>query len=519
MKALLINPKGEIGLMTWRKTRQMTGCKGIHPPLGLLTVGALLPQAWQLRLIDQEIGPVGECDWDWAEIVLLSGMTEQKKSLLDLIAEAKDRGKVVVVGGPYATMVPDECVGAGCNFVVRGEAENTMDRLLSALNEGAKEQIIENDEKPDVTRSPIPRFELLDLSQYLIMGVQTSRGCPYDCEFCSVVQLCGRRPRYKTPDQVIKELEVLYNLGWRGEVLFTDDNFVGNKAQATAILEKLSPWLRHHREPFEFHTQVSVDLGHDWDMMSRMTDANFTTFYVGIESTDPEVLKRAQKRQNLRNSPLELVQNMRDNGLLVVAHFIMGFDGEECGAGDRISDFVEACDMPLSFIHILQAVPGTRLWKRLESEDRLLLNRSGMLDILPSRPNFVPTRPESDIMDEYDRLWSSLYEPSRFLARTYRHLVAMPPKRAFQSLFRGDSLGRIYMYFLTALRLVWCQGVRMSSRRQFWRQLAGMLRKNPTRVLPYLATCAVGENMYELRELVQHTRRYGGDLDHHDARL
>ena len=514
MKALLINPKGELGLMSWRKTCRMTGCSAVHPPLGLLTVAALLPQTWQLRLIDQQIGPVSEADWSWAEIVLLSGMVGTEEGLLDLIAEAKDRGKVVVAGGPYATLVADDCLAAGCDFVVKGEAENTMDQLLASLNGGAKDRVIENGEKADLTRSPIPRFELLDLHQYLMMGVQTSRGCPYDCEFCSVVELCGRRPRYKTPGQVLKELEVLNNLGWRGEVLFADDNFVGNKAQAGAILERLAPWLRDRGEPFEFHTQVSVDLGLDSDMMSRMADANFTTVYVGIESTDQEVLERAHKRQNLRNQPLELVRNMRENGLLVVGHFVIGFDGEESGVGDRIADFIEACDMPLALLHILQALPGTRFWKRLKCEDRLLLNRSGIDTIPPSKPNFVPTRPEHDIIDEHERLWASVYQDSRYLARTYKYLVAMPPKRSSSPLMRGGSLGRRYKYVLALLRLIWRQGVRGSSRRQFWKQLAGMIRENPSRTPPYLATCIVGETMFELRDLLLRYRKDAQDQGH-----
>lgn len=502
MKALLINPKGELGLMSWRKTCEMTGCSAVHPPLGLLTVAALLPKTWQLRLIDQQIGPVGEADWNWADIVLLSGVVGTEKGLLDLIAECKDRRKVVVAGGPYATLVAEDCLAAGCNFVVRGEAENTMDRLLAALNGGAKSGVIENGERADLTQSPIPRFELLDLGRYLMMGVQTSRGCPYNCEFCSVVELCGHRPRYKTPGQVVKELELLDNLGWRGEVLFADDNFVGNKAEAGAILEKLIPWLRDRGDPFEFHTQVSVDLGRDSDMMSRMADANFTTVYVGIESPDSAVLQRAHKHQNLRNHPVELVRNMRENGLLVVGHFVMGFDGEESGAGDRIADFIEACDMPLALLHILQALPGTRFWKRLENEDRLLPNRSGIDTIPVSKPNFVPTRPEQDIICEYNRLWASVYQHSRYLARTYRYLVAMPPKRSSSPLLRGGPFGQRYKYCLALLRLVWRRGIRGSSRGQFWRQLAHMLKENPSRTPPYLATCIVGESMFELMELV-----------------
>lgn len=501
MKALLINPRGEQGLMTWRKTCQMTGCKAVHPPIGLLTVAALLPQDWQLRLIDQEVGPVSEEDWNWAEIVLLSGMIEQKINLLELIREAKDRGKRVVVGGPYATLQPDDCLGAGCDLLLRGEAENAMDKLLSALNGATGVRVIENDQRPDLALSPIPRFELLNLRHYLVMGVQTSRGCPYACEFCSVAELVGRKPRYKGPDQVIKELKALYDLGWRGEVFITDDNFIGSKRQARAILEKLNSWLRDHDEPFDFHAHVSVDLASDEDMMDQLTDANFTTVYVGIESTDPEVLERANKHQNIRHPPLEGVRKIRDNGLNVVGHFIMGFDGEEPGEGDRIIQFIEACDMPMALVHILKALPGTRLWKRLEQEGRLLPDRS-VMDTVPSKLNFVPTRPEHEIMEEYDGIWDTVFNRSHYLLRTYQYFSAMRPRRRTLRLRRGGSLKGVHRHFLAFLRLVWWQGVRSSVRRQFWRQLKGMRTANPSQLPAYIGTCGVGENMFELRELV-----------------
>ena len=501
MKALLINPRGELGLMTWRKTCQMTGCKAVHPPIGLLTVAALLPQDWQLRLIDQEVGPVREEDWNWADIVLLSGMIEQTVHLLELIREAKARGKRVVVGGPYATIQPDDCLTAGCDLLLRGEAENAMDKLLAALNEDMGERVIDNRERPDLSLSPIPRFDLLDLRQYIVMGVQTSRGCPYACEFCSVADLVGRKPRYKNPGQVIKELETLFDLGWRGEIFITDDNFIGNKRQARAILEKLNPWLRDHDEPFDFHAHVSVDLGSDEDMMDRLTDANFTTVYVGIESTDPEVLERTNKHQNIRHPPLEGVRKIRDNGLNVVGHFIMGFDGEEPGEGDRIIQFIEACRMPMALVHILKALPGTRLWKRLEQEGRLLPDRS-VMDSLPARPNFVPTRPELEIMEEYHGIWDTVFNRSHYLSRTYHYFTAMRPRRRTLRLRRGGSLKGVHRNLRAFLRLVWWQGVRSSSRRQFWWQIKGMRAANPSQLPAYIGTCGVGENMFELRELV-----------------
>ncbi len=303
---------------------------------------------------------------------MITGMIIQRQGILNLMREARERGKIIVVGGPYATSLSQEVMEAGADFLVRGECEHTMSHLLSKLELGRRGSIIETDQKPALTASPVPRFDLAVLGDYLTMGIQTSRGCPFDCEFCDIVSLYGRKPRYKDPAQVIAELEALYRLGWRGEVFISDDNFIGNLDQARAILTRLIPWMQDRGEPFSFWTQTSVNLGQHQEMIDLLTAANFGYVFLGVETPDPEILNRAHKYQNLKNPLGQSLAAINANGLSMIASFVIGFDGEKPGAGDRICEFVEELGLPVMMLNLLQPLPNTRLWERLKKEQRLL---------------------------------------------------------------------------------------------------------------------------------------------------
>ena len=300
MRALLVCPEFPLSFFSFRNAVRVQGAKSSFPPLGLLTVAALLPTEWELRLADLNTSRLTEQDWQWADLIMLSSMFIQREGLLALIQEAKRRGKTVVAGGPYPTSLPEEALAAGCDFVVRGEGENTIPLLLAAMRDG-KTGVIENSEKPDLTASAIPRFDLLRLHDYAGLSIQTSRGCPFDCEFCDVVNLFGRIPRYKTPKQVIAELETLYRLGASGEVFICDDNFIGDKKHARAILQELTPWMKSRGAPFTFYTQVSVNLGQDLALVDRMTANNLGLVVIGIESPDEKVLETSRKYHNIKN--------------------------------------------------------------------------------------------------------------------------------------------------------------------------------------------------------------------------
>jgi radical SAM superfamily enzyme YgiQ (UPF0313 family) len=508
-KALLVNPPYLDSFWSFKPICRNLGAKAMAPPLGLLTVAALLPREWQFRLVDMNAHPLTESDWQWGDLVLFTGMLAQKEGLLALIREAKARGKTVVAGGPYASSVPEGVLAAGADFLVRGEAENLEDELLAALREGKPQKVLEHPNKPEMTRSPIPRFDLIHPPDYISMCIQTSRGCPFDCEFCDVVSLYGRKPRYKDPDQVLAELECLYDLGWRREVFIADDNFIGDKKHARAILEKLIPWMKSRGEPFGFWTQASINLGQDPGLVDLLTAANFNYVIVGVETPDPKLLAATRKKQNIQNPLDQSVTNIMNNGLGVMASFIIGLDGEEKGAVDRICDFVERNHIPIVTLNTLQVFPNTALWQRLQQEGRLLEEMTTG-DMEGGRLNYLPTRPEAEILEEYARGIKYLCEPSIFLDRAYRHILAMRPTRRALGLEKeedhrqegkNDLPGKKFeLWQLTStLQFFWRQGVRADTRGQFWRQLLEVYRRNPSRLRKYLLLCVVGENMFARR--------------------
>jgi radical SAM superfamily enzyme YgiQ (UPF0313 family) len=513
MKVLLIHPESPATFWTFRSAYRHSGCKTLLPPLGLITAASLLPRHWEMRLVDLGTRPVTDDDWDWAEMIMVSGMLIQREELLSVVREAKRRKKLVVAGGPYPTALPDEVLAADCDFLVKGEGENTIPLLLKALEEGKINGIIESDGKPDMLASPMPRFDLLTTDDYLALGIQTSRGCPFDCEFCDIINLYGRVPRYKDPDQVIAELDFLYRLGWRKAVFICDDNFIGSKAHARAILSKLIPWMKSHGEPFCFWTQVSVNLGQDLELIDLMTDANFSTVFVGVESPDEEILALNSKFQNIRNPLVESIGNITRNGLTVVGSFVIGFDGEKLGAGDRICSFVELSGIPMPMLNTLHVLPHTRLGERLENEGRMLKEVTGG-QMEGGRLNYIPTRPELEILAEFASSWEYLYEPSRFLARAYRYFLTMRPTRHALGQENGPGAPltkskekpnlRAYLSdTISFFRLSWRHGVQARYRLQYWRQLLGIWRNNPSRLVKYLSVCVLGENMISLGETVR----------------
>jgi radical SAM superfamily enzyme YgiQ (UPF0313 family) len=519
LKALLLYPQTPRSYWSLQFSCDLLGCKAHMPPLGLITVAALLPQDWQLRLVDENTRPVTEADWDWADLVLISSMYIQIVRTRELIRQAKARGKTVVVGGPVsAAMFRDCLLDDSADFFIRGEAENLMPPFLAALAQGHRGGVFESPHKPDLAISPIPRFDLLHLEDYTSLSIQTTRGCPFDCEFCDVVSVFGRRVRHKAPAQVLAELEAIYRLGWRGAVFICDDNFIGSKKYARELLALLLPWLEGRGQPFNFSTQASVNLGHDLELIDLMTAANFALVFIGIESPDAEVLRLTQKYHNLRHPLVDSINAITANGLTVIGSFILGLDHESPGVGERIAAFVEATHLPHVMLNLLVPPPNSRLWQRLGEEGRLYPDRyqdAFNWESVGSRLIFRPTRPEAEILSEYVSLWERLFDRSHFLTRAYRYFLAMRPTRAALARARGETLplppcphpaptlleklqkARLF------LRLAWRQGICASARRQFWMQLVGILHRNPTRLIRYLSACAMAEDMFLLRDIVR----------------
>ncbi len=499
MRVLLLYPLFPKSFWSFDKALELIGRKVSLPPLGMITVAAILPQTWEFRLVDRNVRLETESDWDWADLVIVSGMIVQKSDMLHLIGEAKRRNKLVAAGGPYVTSVPQAAQSAGVDFLVLDEGEITLPMLVEALEQGETRGVFSaKGEKPDVTSTPIPRFDLLDLKVYNEMSVQFSRGCPFQCEFCDIIVLYGRKPRTKTPAQLLAELQVLYDLGWRRSIFVVDDNFIGNKRNVKLLLRELGIWMAKQNYPFRLSTEASVDLAQDQELLDLMIAANFTSVFLGIETPDTNSLALTQKFQNTRHSLIESVQKINQAGLSVMAGFILGFDGEKAGVGDRIIEFVEATAIPKAMFGMLQALPNTALWQRLQKEGRLRLETQETYGHQMTLSNFVPTRPPEELAREYVKCFWELYEPRRYLSRVYRHFIAKKPtphKAPFQML----ELIEIQ----AVLIVCWRQGIKRNTRFQFWRQLFSIIRQNRTAFVPYLSNCALIEHFIEYRQIVR----------------
>ncbi len=278
MKVLLIYPQFPQSFWSYDRFMEIAGLKAVIPPLGIITVAALLPQDWEMRFRDRNVTCETQADWDWCDLVILSAMLVQKPDFEALIQKAVRLGKTVAVGGPYPTSVPQDALDAGADFLILDEGEMTIPLFLEALSQGQTQGIFGSTEKPDVRQSPIPRFDLLQRDSYLMMAMQFSRGCPFNCEFCDIISLYGRKPRTKEPSQALGELQTLYDLGWRGSLFIVDDNFIGNQKNVKSFLRELIPWMEQHNHPFTFITEASVNLAEDDELLQLMGKAGFMRF-------------------------------------------------------------------------------------------------------------------------------------------------------------------------------------------------------------------------------------------------
>jgi radical SAM superfamily enzyme YgiQ (UPF0313 family) len=497
MRVLLLYPQFPKSFWSFEKALELVDRKAMLPPLGLATVAAILPQSWEFKLVDHNVRPVTEAEWEWADLVILSAMIVQKEDFAAQIQAAKRRGKLVAVGGPYATALPHEARGSGADYLILDEGEITLPLFIEAIERGDLSGEFRADGvKPDVTTTPIPRFDLLEFDAYDSLSVQFSRGCPFQCEFCDIIVLYGRKPRTKTPEQLLAELERLYELGWRRSIFMVDDNFIGNKRNVKLLLKELKPWMAEHNYPFRFNTEASVDLANDPELMDLMVDCNFNAVFLGIETPDEESLALTQKFQNTRESLSESVEAIAKSGLRVMAGFIIGFDGEKAGAGDRIVRFVEKTTIPTAMFSMLQALPDTALLHRLKKEERLLEQDSGMNQT--TLMNFIPTRPMEEIAREYVEAFWTLYDPMSYLNRTYRHFRMLGAPRCPSKVRQVN-----WVNIRALLTIFWRQGVVRKTRWQFWINFFNILRHNPKVWEPYLGVCALGEHFLEYRSIVR----------------
>jgi len=485
MRALLVQAATPPTYWGYQHSLPFIRKKATLPPLGLATLAAHLPDSWEIRIRDLHLAPLSEDDLRWTDAVLVSGMLVQARAIHEVLTLAARRGKVTVVGGPAATTSPGAFPEA--THVFQGEAEGRLDLLVRALEApgSVPERVVSPPglEHPDLALARVPRFDLLDLDAYATFALQVSRGCPFTCEFCDIIEVFGRAPRVKSPKQVLAELEALRSLGARGPLFLVDDNFIGNRRAVSTILPQVAAWQRAHGSPFDLYTEASLDLADEPELLRSMIDAGFTAVFVGIETPNPAALAEAGKKQNLRADPAVSVRTLTRAGLEVFAGFIVGFDSDDDTIFERQRRFIASLPIPRAMVGTLLALPGTALWRRLEREGRLRARPTGdQFD----RPNFAPAMGEEPLVAGYARLLEALFDEEAYFARCALHLDEAPIRPAP---LRPGSIAALG-------RAVWRLGVLGPRRRWFWRLVGKGLRRGAFPGLARAVTLAIlGEHL------------------------
>ena len=427
--ALLIYPEHPPAYWGAKYALEMLGIKAAFPPLGLLTIAAMFPPGYDLRVVDMNVAPLEEADLEWADLVFTSTMIVQRASLQAVTERCNRAGVPMVAGGPYPTSYHEEIEGVA-HFVL-DEAEEIFPEFLRDLEAGTAKAIYREPRKPDVGRTPVPRFDLIDTSAYYSMCVQFSRGCPFDCEFCDIIKLFGQVPRTKSPHQLVNEFEALYRLGWWGNVFVVDDNFIGNKREALELLPVVAGWQKARGYPFSLFTEASVNLARMDGLMDAMIEAGFNSVFLGIETPNPKALLKTKKPQNVGRQEdylLGSVRKIQHKGMQVTGGFILGLDGDDEGVFDAQIDFIQASGIPMAPIYMLAALKGTDLHERLKRENRLL---DASIEIDAMSLNFKPEMNPKTLIEGYRRVIATIYDPTleNYFKRCltlFEHLTLVP---------------------------------------------------------------------------------------------
>ncbi len=424
MNALLIYPEFPETYWSFKHALKFVGKRAAQPPLGLMTVASLLPEAWRKRLVDVNVERLRDRDLDWADVALISAMHIQKDALLAVIERCRAIGLRTVVGGPIASSLSKAEINA--DHVVIGEAESLIATLARDLEQGSAKPVYEAAERPALETSPLPDLSLIKMNRYSTMTVQYSRGCPFNCEFCDIIEIYGRRPRTKAVHQVIAELNQLRAAGWREAVFIVDDNFIGNKARAKELCVALSEWRNQYKTCFDFLTEASLNLADDPELMQLMKDAGFVSVFLGIETPDELGLIASNKLQNTRRSLLESVAIIQSYGMQVMGGFILGFDTDREDIFDRMTDFIRKSGIPVAMVGLLQAMPGTQLFRRLGREGRILNKDAG--DNTSDKLNFLPRMNATKLVEGYRSVLKQIYSCEAYYERVKLYLSRTQPK-------------------------------------------------------------------------------------------
>lgn len=467
MKILLLYPKVAETFWSFKHALRVVGRKSAFPPLGLLTIAAMLPASWEKRLVDMNVKELTDNDLRWADYVFISAMIAQERSTRQVIERCRQLGVRMVGGGPLFLAYPEDFKEV--DHLLLGEGEVTLPLFLRDLRQGTAKPLYRSSDHPSLENTPIPLWDLIDFSDYVTMSIQYSRGCPFNCEFCDIIVMNGRLPRTKSAPQILAELDALYDRGWRGSVFIVDDNFIGHKRKVKALLQRIIQWQSGKRRRFTFFTEASVDLAEDPELMNAMVAAGFNKVFLGLETPCEESLKECGKGQNLRRSLAESVKLIQNHGLAVMGGFIIGFDSDPPDIFQRQVSFIQKNGIVTAMIGLLTAMPGTRLHQRLEEEGRLLFRTSGNNTDVAGSLNFIPKMDRQKIIDGYQWVMNTIYSPEMYYKRIIAFLRQYRPNP--DTHLAGED---IYTFF----RSMWYLGlVEPKSRGYYWKLVKEGLSK------------------------------------------
>ena len=465
MKVLLVYPRYPDTFWSFKHILKFVSKKAAFPPLGLMTVASMLPGEWEKRLVDANVANLKDKDIAWADMVFISAMIVQEKNAKEIIDRCRAQGKTIVAGGPAFTINPDKF--RGVDHLVLNEAEVTLPLFLKDLADNSPKPVYRSSERPDIAETPTPLWSLINFKDYVTMNVQFSRGCPFNCEFCDIPIMNGSNPRTKTPDQMITEIQALYDAGWKGSIFIVDDNFIGNKVKVKTLLHHLIEWQKRHKYPYKLLTEASTNLADDEELMKLMSAANFHKVFLGIETPNLESLEECSKYQNTRRDLVESVRTIHRNGLQVMGGFIVGFDSDRESIFETQIQFIQKIGVVTAMVGILNALPQTRLWKRLKVEGRLLNDFTG--ENTDGTLNFIPRMGKEKLIEGYKKLISTIYSPDKYYKRIDTFI------RHYRVTVKGStSLPDVFAF----IRSMWRIGVLSRARFHYWKLLVKTYRNN-----------------------------------------
>ena len=470
MNILLVYPQYPDTFWSFKHALKFVSKKASHPPLGLLTVAAMLPGEWEKKLVDMNVTALKDKDIEWADYVFISAMVVQRDSAKETITRCHTLGTKVVAGGPLFTSEYDEFDEV--DHLILDEGECTLPPFLEDLKKGEARHIYTSSERPDINETPIPQWSLIDMHKYASMSIQYSRGCPYNCEFCNVIVLNGHKPRTKSSEQVLAEIEAIYSQGWRDALFIVDDNFIGNKKKLKAeILPAIIQWSKEKKYPFVFFTEVSINLADDEHLMRLMTEAGFSRVFVGIETPNEDSLAECNKLTNKGRDLVASVKKIQSFGFEVQGGFIVGFDNDPHSIFRSQINFIQNSGIVTAMVGLLNAPRGTQLYQRLRREDRLLKDSTG--DNTDCSMNFIPRMNYETLIEGYKHILNTIYAPKQYYERITTFLKEYKPRQV-----HGISKIR-FNYVRAFFKSMWVLGVMENGRTRYWRFFISTLVKRP----------------------------------------